>query len=249
MLVKLEWFGYTVRWKKYDNAYDNALSRFHTTPKRNGRTDRQTDGRTDGQICYIISVCWRAIKIIILLIFNGKSRRCNGTFTNVLFHRNHQVFIGGCQNATRQEHTNQPKKHWQPKTKPQDYCRSEVKPRPTSKKALLEPASRVPYLMRVCLTRSSEDLIGVSMRSTVKNAAKFAVYVDISIRVKNHHELPAIRPDNDLQDVRCVSPSNRLSVDEIGERYSQIPVTAYEFLFVFHCNYGRNLYRFRTKVR
>jgi len=29
------------------------LSRFHLTPERNGRTDRQTDGRTDEQICYI----------------------------------------------------------------------------------------------------------------------------------------------------------------------------------------------------
>ena len=66
------------------------------------------------------------------------------------------------------------------------------------KKALLEPASRVPYLMRVCLTRSSADLIGVNMRSTVKNAAKFAVYVEMRINVKNHHELPAIRPDKDL---------------------------------------------------
>jgi len=68
----------------------------------------------------------------------------------------------------------------------------------TLKKSLLEPASRVPYLMRVCLTRSSADLMGVSMRSTVKNAARFAVYVEMRINVKNHHELPAIRPDKDL---------------------------------------------------
>jgi len=44
--------------------------------------------------------------------------------------------------------------------------------------------------------------MGVSMRSTVKNAAKLAVYVDMRISVKNHHELPAIRPDNDLQKTR-----------------------------------------------
>ena len=30
-----------------DKNYDNTLSRFHTIPERNGRTDRQTDGRTD----------------------------------------------------------------------------------------------------------------------------------------------------------------------------------------------------------
>jgi len=72
----------------------------------------------------------------------------------------------------------------------------------TSKKALLEPESRVPYLMRVCLTRSSADLIGVNMRSTVRKAAKLAVYVEMSISVKNHQELPAIRPDKDLQNNR-----------------------------------------------
>ena len=53
--------------------------------------------------------------------------------------------------------------------------------------------------MRGCLTRSSADLIGVSMRSTVRNAARLAVYVEMRISVKNHHELPAIRPDNDLK--------------------------------------------------
>jgi len=33
--------------------YDNTLSRFHTIPERNGRTDGQTDRQTDRQICYI----------------------------------------------------------------------------------------------------------------------------------------------------------------------------------------------------
>ena len=39
--------------------YDDMLSRFHTTPERNGRTDGQTDRRKDK---FAISVCWRAIK-------------------------------------------------------------------------------------------------------------------------------------------------------------------------------------------
>jgi len=38
------------------------------------------------------------------------------------------------------------------------------------------------------------------MRSTVRNAARLAVYVEIRISVKNHHELPAMRPDRDLHD-------------------------------------------------
>jgi len=36
-----------------EKKYDNTLSRFHTIPERNERTDRRTDGLTDGHICYI----------------------------------------------------------------------------------------------------------------------------------------------------------------------------------------------------
>ena len=40
--------------------------------------------------------------------------------------------------------------------------------------------------------------MGVSIRSMVRKAAKFAVYDDMMMRVKNHHALPTIRPDIDL---------------------------------------------------
>jgi len=40
--------------------------------------------------------------------------------------------------------------------------------------------------------------MGATMRSTVRNAARLAVYEDIRIRVKNHHTLPTIRPETDL---------------------------------------------------
>jgi hypothetical protein len=36
------------------------------------------------------------------------------------------------------------------------------------------------------------------MRSTVRTAARLAVYEEIRIRVKNHHTLPTIRPETDL---------------------------------------------------
>ena len=39
--------------------------------------------------------------------------------------------------------------------------------------------------------------MGVTIRSTVKNAARFAVYDEINIKVKNHHTEPTIRPDNE----------------------------------------------------
>jgi len=75
----------------------------------------------------------------------------------------------------------------------------EREPELTRKKSLVDPALSVPYWISVCLTRSSADSIGVNMRSTVRKAAKLAVYVDMIISVKNHQALPATRPETDLQ--------------------------------------------------
>ena len=69
----------------------------------------------------------------------------------------------------------------------------------TSKNLLLEPDLRVPYSILCWLTRSSADLMGGSSRSMVKKAARFAVYEEISIRVKNHQALPTILPEYDLK--------------------------------------------------
>jgi hypothetical protein len=41
--------------------------------------------------------------------------------------------------------------------------------------------------------------MGATMRSTVRNAARLAVYEEIRINVKNHHTLPTIRPETDLR--------------------------------------------------
>lgn len=70
----------------------------------------------------------------------------------------------------------------------------------TLKKSIVEPDINVPYWTSVWYARSLADLIGVTIRSTVKNAAKFAVYEDIKIKVKNHQTDPTIRPDIDLGD-------------------------------------------------
>ena len=43
------------------------------------------------------------------------------------------------------------------------------------KNAPVEPDSTQPYLILVCLARSSADSIGDAMRSTVKKAARLAV--------------------------------------------------------------------------
>lgn len=50
--------------------------------------------------------------------------------------------------------------------------------------------------------------MGVTMRSTVKKAAKLAVYEEINTSVKNHHTEPTMRPDNErgeMSGVCCMS--------------------------------------------
>jgi len=69
----------------------------------------------------------------------------------------------------------------------------------TRKNSLVDPPSSVPYCMSVCLDKSSADSIGVNMRSTVRKAARLAVYDEIMMSVKNHHALPTILPDSDLK--------------------------------------------------
>lgn len=69
----------------------------------------------------------------------------------------------------------------------------------TLKKSWVEDDSRVPYSTSVCLARSSAELIGVTIRSTVRNAAKLAVYDEMMINVKNHQTPPTMRPATDLK--------------------------------------------------
>ena len=64
---------------------------------------------------------------------------------------------------------------------------------------MVEPPSTVPYLISVCLARSSADSMGDCILSTVRKAARFAVYDEMMMSVKNHHTLPTIRPDIDLR--------------------------------------------------
>lgn len=68
----------------------------------------------------------------------------------------------------------------------------------TLKNSLVDPESSVPYAISVCLARSSALSMGETIRSTVRKAARLAVYDDIMIRVKNHHTPPTMRPERDL---------------------------------------------------
>ena len=68
----------------------------------------------------------------------------------------------------------------------------------TRKNSLVDPLSTAPYWISVCLASCSADSIGFIISSTVRNAAKLAVYELIKIRVKNHQAQATKRPDNDL---------------------------------------------------
>ena len=53
--------------------------------------------------------------------------------------------------------------------------------------------------MVLCFDKSSADSMGDSIRSTVRNAAKLAVYDEIIISVKNHHIPATMRVDTALK--------------------------------------------------
>lgn len=63
----------------------------------------------------------------------------------------------------------------------------------TLKKAAVLPPRSAPYFIFVCFAKSSALSIGESIRSTVRKAAKLAVYDDIMMSVKNHHIPATIR--------------------------------------------------------
>lgn len=60
----------------------------------------------------------------------------------------------------------------------------------TSKNERVLPPRKTPYLILLCLARSSALSILASIRSIVKKAAKLAVYDEITISAKNH-QIPA----------------------------------------------------------
>lgn len=69
----------------------------------------------------------------------------------------------------------------------------------TLKKSHVDPWYSVPYCTSVWEAKSSGEFIGATILSTVKKAAKLAVYEEIIIKVKNHQTLPTILPDIDLK--------------------------------------------------
>lgn len=78
--------------------------------------------------------------------------------------------------------------------------------------------------MSVCAAKSSGELIGVAILSTVKYAARFAVYEEINIKVKNHQTAPTIRPDSERGEksqVCCMSDAtaNQAELSRLNSLY------------------------------
>ena len=69
----------------------------------------------------------------------------------------------------------------------------------TLKKVFVDPDCKHPYLILDCLAKSSTELIGASILSIVRKAARLAVYDDIMISVKNHQKLATVRAEMALQ--------------------------------------------------
>ena len=83
----------------------------------------------------------------------------------------------------------------------------------TLKNAMVLPDSMLPYLIFVCFAKSSADSIGDSIRSTVRKAAKFAVYEEIIMRVKNHHIPATTRVDRALR-LLCKTADYLISIQK-----------------------------------
>ena len=71
----------------------------------------------------------------------------------------------------------------------------------TRKKVIVDPASRVPYEISLWSAKSSTESMGAIIRSTVRKAARLAVYDEMMISVKNHQIPPTMRVD-----AACLNP-------------------------------------------
>ena len=109
---------------------------------------------------------------------------------------------------------------------------------------MVDPPSKVPYSISVCLDKSSAPVIGETILSTVKNAAKLAVYEDMIIKVNNHHVLPTMRvltARGLISDPCCISvpTQNHKLLDNVNV-FSTVSVSGLHGCGLYH-SYGLNL--------
>ena len=107
----------------------------------------------------------------------------------------------------------------------------------------MDPPSIVPYKILVCCERSSADSMGDTMRSTVRNAARFAVYDEMMMSVKNHHMPPTIRVDTArglMSEPCCISvpTANQNAFDSV-KMFSSSALSGLHGCGLYH-SYGLN---------
>ena len=120
----------------------------------------------------------------------------------------------------------------------------------TLKKSFVEPEFSVPYLILVCLAKSSALSIGDSIFVMVKKAAKLAVYEEIMISVKNHHIQLTIRVE-----IACGAISQP-SIQEAGVSKPNITLWIHSFEVIFSvlikgsltANYGKHTASFSNSA-
>jgi len=108
---------------------------------------------------------------------------------------------------------------------------------------MVDPPANVPYDISVCFARSSALSMGDTILSTVRNAAKLAVYDDMMISVKSHHVLPTIRVDTarGLMSEPCcirVPTQNQKLLDNVNV-FSTVSVSGLHGCGLYH-SYGLN---------
>ena len=117
---------------------------------------------------------------------------------------------------------------------------------PTLKKDIVDPPFNVPYAISVCFAKSSALWMGDSILSTVRKAAKLAVYEDIMINVNNHHVLPTtlvLTARGLTSDPCCINvpTQNHKLLDNVNV-FSTVSVSGLHGCGLYH-SYGLNLAR------
>lgn len=90
---------------------------------------------------------------------------------------------------------------------------------------MVDPPLSVPYCMLFCAARSAALWMGSTVRSTVKNAARFAVYDERIISVKNHQIPPTMRVDVAWEKREVGSRSNYQHIEVLVYQYQVLDYT------------------------
>lgn len=111
----------------------------------------------------------------------------------------------------------------------------------TLKKDIVEPPAKVPYDISVCLARLSALSMGDTILSTVRKAARLAVYDEMMMSVNNHQVLPTILVDTArgfMSDPCCINvPTQNQKLFDNVNVFSTVSVSGLHGWGLYH-SYG-----------